>query len=142
MQSYNRPEESAEYYLDYGPWAGFFKGGPVGEAWARKMAAEKGAAVADKTAVRQDTPVKKPVTTPSLYFEKPTDRIPLPKEEPLIPNNAPVKEELLRRFFKRYTDYNDVAKPNLKTLTPWNLIELQIKAREDKLKPTEEELSI
>jgi hypothetical protein len=60
--------------------------------------------------------------------------------KPLFPNNAPVFEEMLRRFLKKKGWYSDIIRN--KAITPWDLIELQIKARETGLNPTKEKLFI
>jgi len=98
----------------------------------------------DKTAVAKPAVVK-PAVPQRIAMGIPKEpRIPLDTEKPLFPNNAPVMEELLRRYLKKKNLYSDFVKPgyNLRGITPWDIIELQLRARESGLNPTEEELSI
>jgi len=85
-QGYNQKEQSAEYYLDYGPWAGFFKGGPVGVAWAEQQAAEKAAGAESPKPVEVALPDKTAVARPSgrkkLFWENIRDESILHKDVP------------------------------------------------------------
>jgi len=92
----------------------------------------------DKTAVVKPSA---PQRVPAIEIPRQPSQ-PLDTKKSLFPNDAPVAEEFLRRYLKSKNLYHDFLNPKYRGLTPWDIIELQMRARDSGLNPTDEELSI